>query len=104
MLDWLMQQPVWLQAFFATLFTWGMTALGAAVVFVSGRFNERTLNAMQGTAAGIMIAASFFRCFCLPKKGWKYGAAAHGLSPSSFRWDFYSDASLFFFPTCSCRG
>ena len=67
MLDWLMQQPVWLQAFFATLFTWGMTALGAAVVFVSGRFNERTLNAMQGTAAGIMIAASFFSLL-LPAK------------------------------------
>ena len=67
MLDWLMQQPVWLQAFFATLFTWGMTALGAAVVFVSGRFNERTLNAMQGIAAGIMIAASFFSLL-LPAK------------------------------------
>lgn len=52
MLEWLTVQPVWLQALFATLFTWLMTALGAAVVFVSGKFNARTLNAMQGTAAG----------------------------------------------------
>ena len=78
MLDWLMQQPVWLQAFFATLFTWGMTALGASVVFISGKFNERTLNGMQGTAAGIMIAASFFSLL-LPAKermeSWGSGAA-----------------------------
>ena len=60
MIEWLMQQPVWLQALFATLFTWFMTALGAAFVFIFGKFNERALNVMQGTAAGIMIAASFF--------------------------------------------
>ena len=60
MIEWLMQQPVWLQALFATLFTWFMTALGAAFVVISGKFNARALNVMQGTAAGIMIAASFF--------------------------------------------
>lgn len=78
MLEWLTVQPVWLQALFATLFTWLMTALGAAVVFVSGKFNARTLNAMQGTAAGIMIAASFFSLL-LPAKermeGWGSGSA-----------------------------
>ena len=60
MIEWLMQLPVWVQAFFATLFTWFMTALGAAFVFISGKFNKKALNVMQGTAAGIMIAASFF--------------------------------------------
>ena len=60
MIEWLMQLPVWVQALFATLFTWLMTALGAAFVFISGKFNTKVLNGMQGTAAGIMIAASFF--------------------------------------------
>ena len=60
MIEWLMQLPVWVQAFFATLFTWFMTALGAAFVFISGKFNKKALNVMQGIAAGIMIAASFF--------------------------------------------
>ena len=60
MIEWLMHLPVWIQALFATLFTWFMTAFGAAFVFISGKFNTKALNVMQGTAAGIMIAASFF--------------------------------------------
>ncbi len=55
-----MQLPLWVQAALATCFTWFMTALGASFVFLSKRFSSRTVNAMQGTAAGIMIAASFF--------------------------------------------
>lgn len=67
MLEWLMALPVWIQALFATLFTWCMTALGAAFVFISDKFNARALNLMQGTAAGIMVAASFFSLL-LPAK------------------------------------
>lgn len=52
--------PVWAAALLATLFTYAMTASGAAFVFVSKKFGARTLGAMQGAAAGIMIAASFF--------------------------------------------
>lgn len=66
-LDWLLGLPAWVQAMLATLFTYFMTALGASFVFFSGRFNSRILNAMQGTAAGIMIAASFFSLL-LPAK------------------------------------
>lgn len=55
-----MSLPVWVQALIATGFTYFMTAFGAAFVFVSGRCSGRILNAMQGTAAGIMVAASFF--------------------------------------------
>ena len=66
-LDWLLELPAWVQAMLATLFTYFMTALGASFVFFSGRFNSRILNAMQGTAAGIMIAASFFSLL-LPAK------------------------------------
>lgn len=49
-----------LQALLATLFTWGMTALGAAGVFLAKDINRRTLDSMLGFASGVMIAASFW--------------------------------------------
>lgn len=49
-----------IQALFATLFTWGVTALGAALVFFFKRINQKVLDAMLGFAAGVMIAASFW--------------------------------------------
>jgi len=48
------------QALLATLFTWGITALGAALVFFFKTFNQKILDAMLGFAAGVMIAASFW--------------------------------------------
>jgi ZIP family zinc transporter len=48
------------QAFLATLFTWGVTALGAAVVFLRSEVDRRWLDAMLGFAGGVMIAASFW--------------------------------------------
>ncbi len=48
------------QALLATLFTWGVTALGAALVFFFVNINQRVLDAMMGFAAGVMIAASFW--------------------------------------------
>jgi ZIP family zinc transporter len=53
------QNPVVL-AFLATLFTWGMTALGAGLVFFFKSINQRLLNMMLGFASGVMIAASFW--------------------------------------------
>jgi len=49
-----------LQALVATLFTWGMTALGALAVFLRREPSRRFLDTMLGFAAGVMIAASFF--------------------------------------------
>lgn len=49
-----------LQALFATLFTWGVTAVGAAGVFLSKDISRKLLDAMLGFAAGIMIAASYW--------------------------------------------
>lgn len=49
-----------LQALLATTFTWAVTALGAAVVFVFNTVNRKLLDSMLGFAAGIMIAASFW--------------------------------------------
>ena len=48
------------QALVATLFTWGVTALGAALVFFTRTVNVRLMDAMLGFAAGVMIAASFW--------------------------------------------
>lgn len=44
----------------ASLFTWGLTALGAAVVFIFKEINKRALDIMLGVSGGIMIAASFW--------------------------------------------
>jgi len=49
-----------LLALFATLFTWGLTALGAGMVFFFRSINRKVLNSMLGFAAGVMIAASFW--------------------------------------------
>jgi zinc transporter, ZIP family len=49
-----------IQALLATLFTWGMTAVGAAGVFFSKAVNRRLLDGMLGFAAGVMIAASYW--------------------------------------------
>ncbi len=46
------------QALLATLFTWFLTAAGAAVVFPARQLSRKMLDAMLGFAAGVMIAAS----------------------------------------------
>lgn len=48
------------QALFATLFTWGVTALGAALVFTTSGFNQKFLDWLLGFAGGVMIAASYW--------------------------------------------
>ena len=57
--DLLKYNPIVL-ALLATLFTWGITALGAAMVFFFKTINKKILNSMLGFAAGVMIAASFW--------------------------------------------
>jgi len=49
-----------LQALIATLFTWSVTALGAAFVFFFKSINRKVLDGMLGFAAGVMIAASYW--------------------------------------------
>ena len=48
------------QALIATLFTWGLTALGASLVFIRREPSRKMLDVMLGFAAGVMIAASFW--------------------------------------------
>jgi ZIP family zinc transporter len=52
--------PPVVQALLATLFTWGLTALGASAVFWMGSYRQRVLDAMLGFAGGVMIAASYW--------------------------------------------
>lgn len=49
-----------IQALIATLFTWGMTAVGASVVFFAKEMRQKILDGMLGFAAGVMIAASYW--------------------------------------------
>lgn len=48
------------QALIATLFTWGVTALGSALVFFFKTIHKKVFDTMLGFAAGVMIAASFW--------------------------------------------
>ena len=52
--------PPYIQSLIAGIITWLLTALGAAAVFIFKKVNDKILNSMQGFAAGIMIAASFW--------------------------------------------
>lgn len=52
--------PSVIQALLATLFTWGVTALGAAFVFIGKTVTRKLMVGLLGFAAGVMIAASFF--------------------------------------------
>jgi zinc transporter, ZIP family len=47
-------------ALYATLFTWGLTALGASIVFFFKTLNRVFLDGMLGFTGGVMIAASIF--------------------------------------------
>ena len=60
MLIWFSSLPHTAQALIATLFTWGVTAAGAGLVFCFRRPGRTVMDAMLGFAAGVMIAASFW--------------------------------------------
>jgi ZIP family zinc transporter len=47
-------------AFYATLFTWGLTALGASLVFFVKGMNRALLDGLLGFTGGVMVAASFW--------------------------------------------
>ena len=48
------------QALIAGLFTWFLTAAGAALVLFFREIERKVLDGMLGFAAGVMIAASFW--------------------------------------------
>jgi len=60
MIDFILQFNPVTQAFLATLFTWALTAAGAALVFITRTVNQKLMDSMLGFAGGVMIAASFW--------------------------------------------
>ena len=54
-----MDSPI-IQALLATLFTWGVTAVGAATVFLFRGVKQKILDGMLGFAGGVMLAASYW--------------------------------------------
>ena len=58
--QWFLQFSPITQALIGTIFTWFVTALGAAMVFFFIKINRKVLDGMLGFAAGVMIAASFW--------------------------------------------
>lgn len=53
------EYPIW-AALLASLFTWGLTAAGAALVFFFKKANRAVLDGMLGFTGGVMVAASFW--------------------------------------------
>ncbi len=60
MWNWLQVLSPIQQALVATGFTWGITALGAATVFVTRSVNPRLLDALLGFAGVVMLASSYW--------------------------------------------
>ena len=56
--QWFFELNPIIQALLGGLFTWGLTALGASLVFFTKKVNYTLLDSMMGFAAGVMIAAS----------------------------------------------
>src|SRR5690554_7397911 len=60
MFNWFMSLDLWVQALLGGVFTWFVTALGAALVFLFKKISKNVLGMMYGVAAGVMVAASFW--------------------------------------------
>lgn len=56
--EWFFELNPVVQALIGGLFTWGMTSVGAGVVFFTKTVSQKVLDFMLGFAAGVMIAAS----------------------------------------------
>jgi ZIP family zinc transporter len=59
-IDWFQEQSPVAQSLIAGVFTWLVTAIGAACVFFTSRINRRLLDGMLGFAGGVMMAASYW--------------------------------------------
>ena len=57
---WFIEQHPVMQALYGGLFTWGLTALGASLVFLFKNSSRKVLDISLGFTGGVMIAASFW--------------------------------------------
>ena len=60
MLDKLLNVNPVILSLIATIFTWGVTLLGASLVFFFKKVNKNIMDGMLSFAGGVMIAASFW--------------------------------------------
>lgn len=60
MINWYINLTYPLQALVASMFTWAITSMGSAVVFLFKKVNKNTMDAMLGLSAGVMLAATFW--------------------------------------------
>ena len=85
MVAWFEQFSPVMQALIGTLFTWGVTALGAGMVFFFKTMRKAVLNGMLGFAAGIMIAASFWSLLAPAiEMAWEQGQIAWVIAATGF--------------------
>ena len=70
------------QALLAGLFTWAITALGAASVFFTRRVNRKLLDSMLGFSGGIMLAASYWSLLAPAIEVSRHGPAPAWLPPA----------------------
>lgn len=59
-MEWFCSLHPAVQALLATLFTYFVTVLGASLVFFFTDVNQKIIDVMMGSSAGVMIAASFW--------------------------------------------
>lgn len=79
MYQWFISQNAIIQALLAGLFTWAVTALGAAAVFFTRSVNRKLLDSMLGFSGGVMLAASYWSLLAPAIE-----ISAHGPTPSWF--------------------
>ena len=94
MIDFLSSFHPVVQALFAGLFTWGMTSLGAAGIYLTREVDRKVLDVMLGFAAGVMIAASY----------WSLLAPAIEMSEQMGVWPWFPAASGFLMGGAFLRG
>ena len=93
MTEWFQSLSAVMQALLAGLFTWGVTAAGAAIVFGFMDVKRKVFDAMLGFAGGVMLAASYWSLLApsieiAAEQGWPswFPAAAGFLLGGGFLW------------------
>ena len=86
-MEWFQDLNPVIQSFIATIFTWGITALGTLVVCFFKEINKKVLDTILGFSAGVMIAASFWSLIA-PALELSEELRIHSMGATNYR--FYS--------------
>jgi ZIP family zinc transporter len=70
------------QALLAGLFTWAVTAIGAASVFFARQINRKLLDSLLGFSGGVMLAASYWSLLAPAIEIASHGPTASWLPPT----------------------